>query len=170
MCADTTFQEEEEEDPSDDKSDYALDEDALLSDLSSGNSFTSSFSPTTNTTGGVYNQVNQEELQSDFSITYNKGDSPTSLSPININTDSVTPSNQFKLITPMQKHTRSKLALGNSSPLSSLNNTIIGRSKSAAGGPYNQFNVSLLCSNTAGPAAPSNHSQVEIKHLHKHAL
>jgi len=54
MCADTTFQEEEEEeeDPSDGKSDYALDEDALLSDLSSGNSYISSFSPTTNTTGG----------------------------------------------------------------------------------------------------------------------
>jgi len=132
MCADTTFQEEEEEDPADGKSDYALDEDALLSDLSSGNSFTSSFSPTTNTTGGAYNQVNQEELQSDFSITYNKEDSPPSLSPINTNTDSITPSNQFKLITPMQKHTRSKSALGNSSPLLSFNNTIIGRSKSAA--------------------------------------
>ena len=51
MCADTTVQEEEEEeeDPSDGKSDYALDEDAIISDLSSGNSFTSSFSPITNT-------------------------------------------------------------------------------------------------------------------------
>ena len=36
MCADTTFHEEEEEDPSDGKSDYALDEYALLSDLSTG--------------------------------------------------------------------------------------------------------------------------------------
>ncbi len=108
MCADTTVQEEEEEeDPSDGKLVFALDEDAILSDLSSGNSFTSSFSPIINTTGSAYNQVNQEELQSDFNITYNKGDSPTSLSPINTNTDSVTPSNQFKLITLMQKHTRS---------------------------------------------------------------
>ena len=141
MCADTTVQEEEEEeDPSDGKLDYALDEDAILSDLSSGNSFTSSFSPITNTAGGAYNQVNQEELQSDFNIPYNKGDSPTSLSPINTNTDSFTPSNQFKLITPMQKHTRSKSAAGNSSPLLSFDNTIIDRSKSAAGGAYNQFN------------------------------
>ena len=85
MCADTTVQEEEEEDPSDGKSDYASDEDAILSDLSFGNSFTSSFSPITNTNGGAYNQVNQEELQSDFNIPYNKGDSPTSLSPINTN-------------------------------------------------------------------------------------
>ena len=54
MYADTTVQEEEEEeDPSDGKSDYALDEYALLSDLSSGNRYTSSFSPTTNTTGGA---------------------------------------------------------------------------------------------------------------------
>ena len=120
MCADTTVQEEEEEDPSDGKSDYASDEDAILSDLSSGNSFTSSFSPITNTTGGAYNQVNQEELLSNFNIPYNKGDSPTSLSPINTNTDSFTPSNQFKLITPMQKHTRSKSAAGNSSTLLSL--------------------------------------------------
>jgi len=43
MCADTTVQEEVEEDPSDGKSDYASDEYALLSDLSLGNSFTSSF-------------------------------------------------------------------------------------------------------------------------------
>ena len=43
MCADTTVQEEEEEDPSDGKSDYAFDEDALLSDLSSGKSYTGSF-------------------------------------------------------------------------------------------------------------------------------
>jgi hypothetical protein len=141
MCADTTVQEEEEEeDPSDGKLDYALDEDAILSDLSSGNSFTSSFSPITNTTSSAYNQVNQEELQSDFNITYNKGESPTSLSPINTNTDSVTPSNQFKLITPMQKHTRSKSAAGNSSPQLSFDNTIIDISKSAAGGAYNQFN------------------------------
>jgi hypothetical protein len=53
MCADTTVQEEEEEDTSDGKSDYASDEYALLSDLSSGNSYTSSVSPTTNTTGGA---------------------------------------------------------------------------------------------------------------------
>ena len=96
MSADTTVHKEEEGDPSDGESDY----DALLSDLSSGNSYTNSFSPTTNTTGGAYNQYNQEELQSDFSITYNKEDSPPSLSPINTNTDSVTPSNKFKLITP----------------------------------------------------------------------
>ena len=124
MCADTTVQEEEEEDPSDGKSDYASDEYALLSDLSSRKSYTSSFSPTTNTTGGAYNQYNQEELLSDFNITYN---SPPSLSPINTNTDSILPSNQFKLITPMQKHTRSKLAAG------TFNNTIIDRSKLAAG-------------------------------------
>jgi hypothetical protein len=43
MCADTTVQEEEEEDPSDGKLVFALDEDAILSDLSSGNSFTSIF-------------------------------------------------------------------------------------------------------------------------------
>ena len=115
MCADTTVH--EKEDPSDGKSDYdALDEYALLSDLSS-------FSPP-NTTGGGYNQYNQEELLSDFNITYN---SSPSLSPINTNTDSILSSNQFKLITPMQKHTRSKLAAG------TFNNTIIDRSKSAAG-------------------------------------
>ncbi len=135
MCADTTVHKEEEEDPSDGKLDYdALDEyNALLSDLSTGKSSTSSFSPPINTTGGAYNQYNQEELLSDFNITYNKGDCPPSLSPINTNTDSVTPSNQFKLITPMQKHTRSKSAAGNSSPLLSFDNTIIDRSKSAAG-------------------------------------
>ena len=123
MCADTTVHKEEEGDPSDGESDY----DALLSDLSSGNSYTNSFSPTTDTTGGAYNLYNQEELLSYFKITYNKEYSPPSLSPINTNTDSVTPSNQFKLITPMQKHTRSKLAAG------TFNNTIIDRSKSAAG-------------------------------------
>jgi len=137
MCADTVIQEEEEEDPSDGQSDYALDEYALLSDLSTGKSYTSSFSPTTNTKGGAYNQYNQEELLSDFNITDNKGDSPTRLSPISTNTDSVTPSNQFKLITPMQKHTRSKSAAGNSSPLLSCDDLIINRSKSAAGGAYN---------------------------------
>jgi hypothetical protein len=134
MCADTTVHKEEEEDPSDGKLYYdALNEcNSLLSDLSStGKSSTSSVSPPTNTTGGAYNQYNQEEL-SDFNITYNNGDSP-SLSPMNTNTDSVTPSNQVKLITPMQKHTRSKSAAGSSSPLLSLDNTIIDRSKSAAG-------------------------------------
>ena len=178
MCADTTVQEEEEEeDPSDGKSDYALDEDAILSDLSSGNSFTSSFSPITNTAGGAYNQVNQEELQSDFNIPYNKGDSPTSLSPINTNTDSFTPSNQFKLITPMQKHTRSKSAAGNSSPLLSFDNTIIDRSKSAAGGAFNQFNSitpvqqdcrasSTIQSQSSGnQASTQTHSSISIKSL-----
>jgi len=77
MCADTTVHKEEEEDPSDSESDYVHDEDALLSDLSIGKSYTSSFSPTTDTTGGAYYQYNQEELAllSDFNITYNKGDS-----------------------------------------------------------------------------------------------
>ena len=109
MCADTgVVQEEEEENPSDGK--WALDECALLSsDL--GNSYTSSFSPPTDTIGGAYNQ---------FNITYikGKGDSAPSISSLNSNTDSVTPSNQYKLITPMQKHTRSKSAAGNLSPLS----------------------------------------------------
>ena len=54
MCADTTVHKEEEEDPSDGELDYIHDEDALLSDLSIGNSYTSSFSPTTHTTGGAY--------------------------------------------------------------------------------------------------------------------
>jgi hypothetical protein len=175
MCADTTVQEEEEEDPSDGKSDYASDEDAILSDLSFGNSFTSSFSPITNTNGGAYNQVNQEELQSDFNIPYNKGDSPTSLSPINTNTDSFTPSNQFKLITPMQKHTRSKSAAGNSSPLLSFDNTRIDRSKSAAGGAFNQFNSitpvqqdcrasSTIQSQSSGnQASTQTHSSISIE-------
>ena len=175
MCADTTVQEEEEEDPSDGKSDYASDEDAILSDLSFGNSFTSSFSPITNTNGGAYNQVNQEELQSDFNIPYNKGDSPTSLSPINTNTDSFTPSNQFKLITPMQKHTRSKSAAGNSSPQLSFDNTIIDISKSAAGGAFNQFNSitpvqqdcrasSTIQSQSSGnQASTQTHSSISIK-------
>ena len=169
MCADTTVQEEEEEDPSDGKSDYASDEDAILSDLSFGNSFTSSFSPITNTNGGAYNQVNQEELQSDFNIPYNKGDSPTSLSPINTNTDSFTPSNQFKLITPMQKHTRSKSAAGNSSPLLSFDNTQIDRSKSAAGGAFNQFNsitpVQQYCraSSTIQSQSTETHSSISIE-------
>ena len=61
MCADTSVvQEEDEEDPSNGKS--ALDEYALLSDL--GKSYTSSFSPPTDTIGGAYNQ---------FNITYIKG-------------------------------------------------------------------------------------------------
>ena len=136
MCADTAIQEEEEENPSDGQSDYAIDGYYSLSELSTGESYTRSFSPITNTTGGAYYQNNQEELL-DLSITNNKGDSPTSLSPINTNTDSVTPSNQFKLITPMQKHTRSKSAAGNSSPLLSYDDSIINRSKSAAGGAYN---------------------------------
>jgi len=122
MSADTTVH--EEEGPSDGKLDYAFDKYALPSDLSTGKSYTGSFSPPTDTTGGAYNQ---------FNITYNKGDSPPSLSSINTNTDSVEPSNQYKL-----KHTRSKSAAGNSSPLlfltsSAFNHTIIDRSKSAAG-------------------------------------
>jgi len=153
MCAESTVQEEQEEDPSDGKSDYALDEYALLSDLSTGKSYTSSFSPTTNTTSGAYNQYNQDELLSDFNIIYNKGDSPPSLSPINTNTDSVTPSNQFKLITPMQKYTRSKSAAGNSSPLLSFDNTIIDRSKSAAG------NSSTLLSLTS---SAFNHTIIDM--------
>ena len=143
MCADTTVQEEEEEDPSDGQSDFAHDDYALLlSDLSTEKSYTSSFSPTNNTTGGAHNQYNQEELPSEFNITYNKGDSPTSLSPINTNTDSVMPSNQFKLITPIQKpkHTRSKSAAGNSSPLLLFDDSVINRSKSAVGVAQNQFN------------------------------
>jgi hypothetical protein len=100
MCADTTFQEEEEKDPSDGKLGYAFDEFALLSDLSSGNSYISSFSPTTNTTGGAYNQFNQEELQSDFNITYNKEDSPPSLSPINTNTDMLSMTDLFSYLLP----------------------------------------------------------------------
>jgi hypothetical protein len=135
MCADTVVHEEEEEDPSDGKLYYdaLYERNALLSDLSStGKSSTSSVSPPTNTTGGAYNQYNQEELSDLFNITYNNKDIH-SLSPMNTNTDSVTPSNQFKLITPMQNHTRSKSAAGNSSPLLSLDYTIIDRSKSAAG-------------------------------------
>ena len=134
MCADATAvqeEEEEEEDPSDDTFDEYMNND--ISDLSTGKISTSSFSPPTNTTGGAYNQYNQEELLTDLNITYNKGYSPPSLSPTNTNTDSVTPSNRFKLITPMQKHTRSKSAAGNSSPLLSFDNKIIDRSKSAAG-------------------------------------
>jgi len=132
MCADTVVH--EEEDPSDGKSDYAFDQNALPSDLSTG----------INTTG-AYNQYYQEELAllSGFNITYNKGDSPHSSSSI---TDSVEPSNQYKLITPMQKHTRSKSAAGNSSPLlrladSSFNHTIIDRSKSAAGDSTSQLSL-----------------------------
>jgi hypothetical protein len=48
MCADTTVQEEEEEDPSDGQSDFAHDDYALLlSDLSTEKSYTSSFSQLT---------------------------------------------------------------------------------------------------------------------------
>lgn len=139
MCADTAVH--EEEDPSDGKSDYAFDQNALPSDLSTGIDLKTGIridlsTGVNDTTGGAYNQYYQEELAilSGFNITY-KGDSPPSLSSI---TDSVTasvePSNQYKLITPMQKHTRSKSAAGNSSPLFSLfNHTIIDRSKLAAG-------------------------------------
>mgnify|MGYP000500096455 CR=1 FL=1 len=125
MCADTVVH--EEEDPSDGKSDYAFDQYALPSDLSTG----------INTTG-AYNQYYQDELAllSGFNITHNRGDSP----PSSI-TDSNEPSNQYKLITPMQKHTRSKSAAGNSSPLLSLDNTIIDRSKSAAGDSTSQLSL-----------------------------
>ena len=143
MCADTVVHEEEEEDPSDGKLYYdtLYERNALLSDLSStGKSSTSSVSPPTNTTGGAYNQYNQEELSDLFNITYNNKDIH-SLSPMNTNTDSVTPSNQFKLITPMQNHTRSKSAAGNSSPLLSLDYTIIDRSKSAAGDSTSQLSL-----------------------------
>ena len=131
MCADTVVH--QEEDLSDGKSDYAFDQNALPSDLSTG----------INTTG-AYNQYYQEELAllSGFNITYNKGDSPHSSSSI---TDSE-PSNQYKLITPMQKHTRSKSAAGNSSPLlflacSLFNHTIIDRSKLAAGDSTSQLSL-----------------------------
>jgi len=128
MCADTTVhKEEEDEDPSYGELDYVHAEDALHPDLSIGISYTSSFSPTTHTTGGAYIQYNELALLSDFNITYNKGDSPPSLSSINTNTDSVTPSNQFKRITPMQNHTRSKLAAGNSSPLLSITSSAFNR-------------------------------------------
>jgi len=132
MCADTVVH--EEEDPSDGKSDYAFDQNALPSDLSTG----------FNTTG-AYNQYYQEELAllSGFNITYNKRNSPPSLSST---TDSNEPSNQYKLITPMQKHTRSKSAAGNSSPLLFLadplfNHTIIDRSKLAAGDSTSQLSL-----------------------------
>ena len=140
MCADTTVHKEEEGDPSDYGKlyyDALYEHNALLSDLSTGIDTT-----------GAYNQYYQEELAllSGFNLTYNKGDSPHSSSSI---TDSVEPSNQYKLITPMQKHTRSKSAAGNSSPLlflpdSSFNHTIIDRSMSAAGDSTSQ--LSLTCS------------------------
>ena len=138
MCADTTVHKEEEGDPSDIYGklyyDALYEHNALLSDLSTGIDTT-----------GAYNQYNQEELAllSGFNITYNKGDSPHSSSSI---TDSVEPSNQYKLITPMQKHTRSKTAAGNSSPLlfledSPFNHTIIDRSKSVAGDSTSQLSL-----------------------------
>ena len=137
MCADTTVHKEEEGDPSDYGKlyyDALYEHNALLSDLSTGIDTT-----------GAYNQYYQEELAllSGFNLTYNKGDSPHSSSSI---TDSVEPSNQYKLITPMQKHTRSKSAAGNSSPLlflpdSSFNHTIIDRSKSAAGDSTSQLSL-----------------------------
>ena len=92
MCADTSVV---QEDPSDGKS------------ADSGKSYTSSFSPPTDTVISAYNE---------FNITF-KGDSSPSISSLNTTTGSVTPSNQYKLITPiMQKHTRSKSAACNSSP------------------------------------------------------
>ena len=162
MCADTAIQEEEEENPSDGQSDYAIDGYYSPSELSTGKSCTRSFSPITNTTGGTYYQHNQDKLL-DLSITYNKGDSPTSLSPINTNTDSVTPSNQFKLITPMQKHTRSKSAAGNSSPLLSYDDSIINRSKSAAGGAYNPVQQYCRTSSTIQSQSTQTHSSISIE-------
>ena len=92
MCANTSVV---QEDPSDGKS----------ADL--GKSYTSSFSPPTDTIIGAYNE---------FNITF-EGDRSPSISSLNTTTGSVTPSNQYKLITPiMQKHTRSKSAACNSSP------------------------------------------------------
>ena len=121
MCANTSVV---QEDPSDGKS----------ADL--GMSYTSSFSPPTDTIIGAYNE---------FNITF-EGDRSPSISSLNTTTGSVTPSNQYKLITPMQKHTRSKSAAGNSSPLlfladSSFNHTIIDRSKSAAGDSTSQLSL-----------------------------
>ena len=159
MCADTAIQEEEEENPSDGQSDYAIDGYYSLSELSTGESYTRSFSPITNTTGGAYNQNNQEELL-ELSITYNKGDSSTSLSPINTNT---TPSNQFKLITPMQKHTRSKSAAGNSSPLLSYDDSIINRSKSAAGGAYNPVQQYCRASSTIQSQSSGNQASKQTR-------
>jgi hypothetical protein len=126
MCADTTVH--EEEDPSDGILDYAIDQNALPSDLSTG------------IDTGAYNQYYQEELTllSGYNITYNERESNPSLSST---TNSVEPSYQYKLITPIQKHTRSKLAAGNSSPLLSLDNTIIDRSKSAAGNSSPQLSL-----------------------------
>ena len=92
MCADTSVV---QEDPSDGKS----------ADL--GKSYTSSFSPPTDTVISAYNE---------FNITF-EGDRSPSISSLNTTTGSVTPSNQYKLITPiMQNHTRSKSAACNSSP------------------------------------------------------
>ena len=140
MCADATAH--EEEDPSDGKSDYAFDQYALPSDLSIGIDLSTGID---DTTGGAYKQYNKDELAllSGFNITYNKRDSPPSLSST---IHSVEPSNQYTLITPMQKHTRSKLAAGNSSPLlfladSPFNHTIIDRSKSAADDSTSQLSI-----------------------------
>ena len=124
MCADTVVH--EEEDPSDGKSDYAFDQNALPSDLSTGINLSTGIDTT---------DQDEPALLSGFNIPYNKRNSPPSLSST---IDSFEPSNQYKLITPMQKHTRSKSAAGNSSPLlflagSLFNHTIIDRSKSAAG-------------------------------------
>jgi hypothetical protein len=129
MCADTAVH--EEEDPSDGILDYAIDQNALPSDLSTGIDLGTGINNT-----GTYNQYYQDELAqlSGFNITHNRGDSP----PSSI-TDSNKPSNQYKLITPMQKHTRSKTAAGNSSPLLSF--TIIDRSKLAAGNSSPQLSL-----------------------------
>ena len=95
MCADTTVH--EEEDPSDGKSDYAFDQNALPSDLSTG----------INLSTGI-DTTDQDELAllSGFNITYNKRDSPLSLSST---IDSVEPSNQ-------SQHTTYKLSISKKLP------------------------------------------------------
>jgi hypothetical protein len=67
MCADTTVH--KEEDPSDGTSDYAFDQYALPSDLSTGIDLSTGVD---DTTGGACRQYNQEELAllSGFNITY----------------------------------------------------------------------------------------------------
>ena len=75
----------------------------------------------------------------------------------------------------MQKHTRSKSAAGNSSPLLSYDDSIINRSKSAAGGAFNQFNSithvqqdcrasSTIQSQSSGnQASTQTHSSISIE-------
>ena len=75
----------------------------------------------------------------------------------------------------MQKHTSSKSAAGNSSPLLSFDNTQIDRSKSAAGGAFNQFNSitpvqqdcrasSTIQSQSSGnQASTQTHSSISIE-------